>query len=93
MSKESLIGKLEALGAVFKDSNPINDAYQAAILDCIGVVRQHTEPVLIEEDCNSCEGTGRVFVRRNSKGEIDYIDGARTGELVNCDVCHGEGKR
>ena len=55
---------------------------------------RHPQPMNPElEPCNSCEGTGEVSVRRNSKGEIDYIDGARTNETAKCSVCHGEGVR
>jgi hypothetical protein len=43
--------------------------------------------------CRNCEGTGEVFVRRNSRGEVDYIDGSRTAEVTACDVCKGEGLR
>lgn len=43
--------------------------------------------------CRSCEGTGTIFVRRNSRGDVDYIDGARTNETTRCDMCHGEGYR
>lgn len=43
--------------------------------------------------CNNCEGSGEVFVKRNNKGEVDYIDGSPTGETTRCDVCRGEGMR
>lgn len=46
-----------------------------------------------EAFCMSCEGSGSVFVRRNFKGEVDYIDGAATSEIARCDMCHGEGYR
>jgi hypothetical protein len=53
------------------------------------------ESVAVEEaeSCNSCEGTGEIAIKRNRKGEIDYIDGNRTGEVTACRVCHGEGVR
>ena len=45
------------------------------------------------EVCRTCEGSGEVFVRRDSKGRIDYIDGSPTGETTRCDMCNGEGVR
>lgn len=41
--------------------------------------------------CLICEGSGEIFVRRNSRGQIDYIDGSPTGELVECYACYGTG--
>lgn len=44
-----------------------------------------------EQSCEDCEGTGKINVRRNSAGKIDYVDGTRTSETVECDRCHGAG--
>jgi len=41
--------------------------------------------------CKHCEGTGEVFVKRNSRGQVDYLDGSPTNERTRCDMCHGEG--
>ena len=45
------------------------------------------------DSCPACEGSGEIFVRRNSRGKIDYIDGSPTGELTTCSSCSGEGVR
>lgn len=44
-----------------------------------------------ETFCQTCEGTGEIFVRRNQKGEVDYLDGSPTNEIAKCDMCKGEG--
>lgn len=44
-----------------------------------------------ENMCPSCEGTGKIFVCRNLRGEIDYIDGSPTSETAVCENCQGEG--
>lgn len=46
-----------------------------------------------EIKCHGCEGSGEIFVRRNSKGQIDYIDGSPTSETTKCLMCDGEGSR
>lgn len=43
------------------------------------------------EDCRNCEGSGLIFVRRNGRGEIDYVDGSPTNETTRCERCQGEG--
>lgn len=43
--------------------------------------------------CTSCNGTGEVEVWRNSRGDVDYLDGRPTGEATECDTCLGEGYR
>lgn len=43
------------------------------------------------EDCRNCGGSGYIFVRRNSRGEVDYIDGSPTNETMQCERCQGEG--
>lgn len=42
----SLIEEIEALGKVFKSDNAVNDAYQAALIDAISIIRSHcpTQP-------------------------------------------------
>lgn len=37
----SLIEEIEALGKVFKSDNAVNDAYQAALIDAISIIRSH----------------------------------------------------
>ena len=44
-----------------------------------------------EEDCRQCNGTGRVRCLRDADGRIDYLRGTFQGEMVECDLCHGEG--
>jgi hypothetical protein len=79
----SLIVELAKVKAMFQ---------QRAILSAMGV-RQRDLVAAEVEQCNSCEGSGLVFVRRNRKGEIDYIDGSPTNEEISCDACRGEGVR
>lgn len=44
-----------------------------------------------ENWCENCEGTGKISVRRNANGDVDYIDGIKTGETDTCQTCNGEG--
>ena len=58
-------------------------------LDC-----ERSEPIDEElPSCQTCGGSGEVFVRRDSRGRIDYIDGSPTSETTRCDMCNGEGVR
>lgn len=41
--------------------------------------------------CGVCQGTGEIRVLRNAWGEVDYLSGKPTGELVMCEHCNGEG--
>lgn len=41
--------------------------------------------------CGDCEGEGERNVFRNSRGEVDYVGGDWTDELVKCETCGGEG--
>jgi hypothetical protein len=43
--------------------------------------------------CLSCEGEGVVDVRRNGRGNVDYLNGVPSGEIVNCESCGGTGYR
>ena len=43
--------------------------------------------------CRPCNGEGEHYVRRNSAGEVDYLNGDRTNELINCTMCQGDGYR
>lgn len=43
-------------------------------------------------DCVKCDGSGKVSIRRNSRGEIDYVDGLPTSEETKCCECDGTGK-
>jgi hypothetical protein len=49
------------------------------------------ESCYAEVTCNNCEGTGEVYVKRNSRGEVDYLSGNPTSETTRCDSCRGEG--
>ena len=44
-----------------------------------------------ESACKSCETIGTVLVKRNSRGEIDYISGKVSGERADCSMCNGMG--
>lgn len=44
------------------------------------------------DPCTACGGSGVVPVRRNSRGENDYLDGAVTGEEAECQYCGGSGE-
>lgn len=61
--------------------------------DCDGCTAAVDEELAAEDlgACPNCEGSGRVFVRRNSRGQVDYIDGSPTSETTDCYKCHGEG--
>ena len=50
--------------------------------------KQEEEP---KKCCNNCGGSGRYRVLRDEAGNIDYIRGTFTGEITDCDRCHGEG--
>jgi hypothetical protein len=43
------------------------------------------------QPCRNCDGCGEISVRRNERGEIDYLDGTPTDEMVECIVCRGFG--
>jgi len=49
------------------------------------------ESCFADSGCNTCHGSGFIDVKRNNRGELDYIDGSRTGEQAECQRCHGEG--
>ena len=41
--------------------------------------------------CGDCDGSGQRYVYRNSVGKVDYIDGIKTQETIECETCNGEG--
>lgn len=50
------------------------------------------EPDHIPEPCSRCAGTGEVFVKRDRKGNIDYLSGrVINNETTQCDKCRGDG--
>ena len=53
----------------------------------------HTNPPCgyCEYWCESCEGTGKIIVMVNSKGEKDYVDGKMTQAWDVCQNCEGLG--
>lgn len=89
---EEIVGHL---GACQIQRAPADDRIIAAHIDAAYALaaalwKAQRDPL---EPCRACEGSGEVFVRRNSKGKIDYIDGSPTSETTRCDMCHGEGVR
>lgn len=44
-----------------------------------------------EYRCRDCDGDGEVYVCRNDRGEVDYLNGKPTDELTPCHRCGGEG--
>ena len=43
--------------------------------------------------CNQCEGTGLIFVKRDSKGRVDYLSGRQTGETDACGISNTNSRR
>lgn len=43
------------------------------------------------EPCKYCN-EGKVKVKRNAKGEIDWLEGKETEELTDCEECKGTGE-
>jgi len=53
----------------------------------------HTTPPCrnCEQWCEACEGSGKVRMLRNYRGELDYDTGVLTEEYDVCQNCNGEG--
>jgi hypothetical protein len=43
--------------------------------------------------CDHCDGAGEIQVKRNSRGQQDYLTGSPTGRYKECEVCGGVGYR
>lgn len=83
--------RVEQCGRTYEINDPLNigncEFAKLKIERISGVNLEFEEPPL----CSYCEGQGTVYVKRNSRGEVDYIDGSPTNETSRCDMCHGEG--
>jgi translation elongation factor EF-1beta len=65
----------------------------AALEDMQGVADRTHEITEVERNaCRSCEGSGEMFVKRDTRGKIDYLSGrVINNETTRCDRCRGDG--